>query len=75
MWIIFLTAVKITVGLSVKQNIKYTNRHFTAGGDFFVIQEIAISCIIKTLREDATRAETKMHLQRYDRRAVCLGVD
>ena len=28
-----------------------------------MIQKIVISCIIKTLREDATRAETKMHLR------------
>ena len=32
-------------------------------GFFFMIKEIAISFIIKTLREDATRAETKMHLR------------
>ena len=28
-----------------------------------MIQEIVISCIIKMLREDATRAEMKMHLR------------
>ena len=32
-------------------------------GFFFMIKEIAISFIIKTLREDATRVETKMHLR------------
>ena len=33
---------------------------------FFMIQEIVISCIIKTLREDATRAEPKVHLCAFD---------
>ena len=28
-----------------------------------MIQEIAITCIIKTLREDAACVETKMHLR------------
>ena len=35
-------------------------------GTFFMIQEIGISCIIKTLREDATRAEPKVQLCAFD---------
>ena len=49
---------------------RYCQRQPAAGEEsckagFYMIQEIAISCIIKTLREDATRAETKMHLRAH----------
>ena len=35
----------------LKQNIKYTNRHFTAGGDFFVLKKEVLRLEVKINKE------------------------